>query len=358
MWGGLKGAVPILLGTLALLRGVPDARRIYDIVFVVVAFSVVVQGDDSSRRAQTRRADALRRRGAAQGELVIASLVLAAASLLAPTATGIVVTNGSTPFAGDGPLLATVSPNGDGFRDRAIVRFRLDEPARVRLDAVVTQQAGEQGSTHVVWTSTKRFPRGLARLVWRPAPTTSPRTYILRLTLTGSRGASRVYDNVPGRRRQAPVVRVQGIDAGFTQRSYAPGELAKLVVSSDASSPARRCSPTQAAPSPPRNATCGRAVPPSPAQSRSTGARIATLPPRCRSPVPEIGAAGCTSCDSSRRRPRGLRAVRRAPAAARRAPHRCRARDAHVAGVQLRGRERRRLGRHLVCQRRPRAPST
>ena len=44
IWGGLKGAVPILLATLALLGGVDDASRIYDIVFVVVAFSVIVQG--------------------------------------------------------------------------------------------------------------------------------------------------------------------------------------------------------------------------------------------------------------------------------------------------------------------------
>ncbi|MDX6516837.1 MAG: potassium/hydrogen antiporter [Gaiellaceae bacterium] len=44
LWGGLKGAVPILLGTLVLLADVPDARRIYGLVFVVVAFSVVVQG--------------------------------------------------------------------------------------------------------------------------------------------------------------------------------------------------------------------------------------------------------------------------------------------------------------------------
>jgi potassium/hydrogen antiporter len=44
MWGGLKGAVPILLGTLVLLSGVSQANRIYDIVFLVVAFSVVVQG--------------------------------------------------------------------------------------------------------------------------------------------------------------------------------------------------------------------------------------------------------------------------------------------------------------------------
>ena len=44
MWSGLKGAVPILLGALVLLGGVADARRIYDIVFLVVAASVLVQG--------------------------------------------------------------------------------------------------------------------------------------------------------------------------------------------------------------------------------------------------------------------------------------------------------------------------
>jgi cell volume regulation protein A len=44
IWGGLRGAVPILLATFALLAGVHDADRVYDIVFVVVAFSVLVQG--------------------------------------------------------------------------------------------------------------------------------------------------------------------------------------------------------------------------------------------------------------------------------------------------------------------------
>jgi potassium/hydrogen antiporter len=43
-WGGLKGAVPILLAAFAILAEVEDARRVYEIVFVVVAFSVVVQG--------------------------------------------------------------------------------------------------------------------------------------------------------------------------------------------------------------------------------------------------------------------------------------------------------------------------
>jgi cell volume regulation protein A len=44
LWGGLRGAEPILLAAIALLAAVEDADRVYDIVFVVVAFSVIVQG--------------------------------------------------------------------------------------------------------------------------------------------------------------------------------------------------------------------------------------------------------------------------------------------------------------------------
>jgi cell volume regulation protein A len=43
-WGGLKGAVPILLGALAVLAEVDDASRLYGLIFIVVLFSVVVQG--------------------------------------------------------------------------------------------------------------------------------------------------------------------------------------------------------------------------------------------------------------------------------------------------------------------------
>jgi potassium/hydrogen antiporter len=44
LWTGLKGAVPILLGTFILEAGLPDAGRAFEIIFVVVAFSVIVQG--------------------------------------------------------------------------------------------------------------------------------------------------------------------------------------------------------------------------------------------------------------------------------------------------------------------------
>ena len=44
MWSGLKGAVPIVIGAFVLLAGVEGAERVYGIVFVVVAFSVIFQG--------------------------------------------------------------------------------------------------------------------------------------------------------------------------------------------------------------------------------------------------------------------------------------------------------------------------
>jgi cell volume regulation protein A len=44
LWAGLKGAVPILLGTYVVAEGVDGAARIYAVIFVVVLVSVVVQG--------------------------------------------------------------------------------------------------------------------------------------------------------------------------------------------------------------------------------------------------------------------------------------------------------------------------
>jgi cell volume regulation protein A len=44
MWSGLKGAVPILLGAFVLSAGTAGGMLIYHVIFVVVAFSVIVQG--------------------------------------------------------------------------------------------------------------------------------------------------------------------------------------------------------------------------------------------------------------------------------------------------------------------------
>ena len=61
MWAGLKGAVPILLASLAVVSGTDQAAEIYGIVFVVVLFSVVVQGTlvpTAARRLGVLMADA------------------------------------------------------------------------------------------------------------------------------------------------------------------------------------------------------------------------------------------------------------------------------------------------------------
>jgi len=162
--------------------------------------------------------------------------LVAAAAVAAPTLTDLHVSSGSRPFAGDHRMLATVSPNGDGFRDSAIVEFRLDRAALVRLEVVRTDtiHAGKAPET-VVWRTKGRFAAGRRRLVWRPARSTPPRTYVLRLTVTG-RGGSRVWDNPRPGWHRAPVVRLQGIEAGFPLRSYAPGEPALLTLASDARS--------------------------------------------------------------------------------------------------------------------------
>ena len=44
IWGGVRGAVPILLATFPLLEGLDGAARVYGIVAVAVVLSVIVQG--------------------------------------------------------------------------------------------------------------------------------------------------------------------------------------------------------------------------------------------------------------------------------------------------------------------------
>jgi cell volume regulation protein A len=44
LWTGLKGAVPILLGAFILQAGAAESNLLYDVIFTVVAFSVIVQG--------------------------------------------------------------------------------------------------------------------------------------------------------------------------------------------------------------------------------------------------------------------------------------------------------------------------
>lgn len=146
------------------------------------------------------------------------------------------VSNGSSPFAGDRRLLTTVTPNGDGFRDRAVVGFRLDRPARVTAEAVRTDTIRSYRPAEVtIWRTSRRFAAGRRTIVWQPRRTTPPRTYILRLTVRDAAGRTRVYGAYrPGARRDAPVVRVQDVDLAFAKRSYSPGQIARVTLATDA----------------------------------------------------------------------------------------------------------------------------
>ncbi len=57
-WGGLRGAVPIVLAIYPLIAGAPGAREIFNLVFVVVFVSVLVQATTIPAVAKWLRVDA------------------------------------------------------------------------------------------------------------------------------------------------------------------------------------------------------------------------------------------------------------------------------------------------------------
>ena len=139
--------------------------------------------------------------------------------------------NGSTPFVGDGPLLTTVSPNGDGFRDHADIDFDLGEPATVTMDVTRTLKVPK-----TIYTLTEKLPRGLHTLTWAPPANLNPRTYLVRLTTVDRAGNELTYgapNAFVGREPRGIVVRLQGIDASFNKPSYVPGETAQIRVATD-----------------------------------------------------------------------------------------------------------------------------
>jgi hypothetical protein len=81
-----------------------------------------------------------------------------------PRLSHITVTNDATRFAGDGTLLTTISPNGDGFRDHARIRFRLSETARVDLQVAATISALRP--PRPVAMLSQWLPPGRRALVW------------------------------------------------------------------------------------------------------------------------------------------------------------------------------------------------
>jgi hypothetical protein len=160
---------------------------------------------------------------------LLAVLLAVSGAAKAPSASPLAwlaVTNGDTPFAGDRRLLTTISPNGDGFRDSALIHLRL------RRAATVTVVVGwTKARLYPVWRHSYRFGPGLHTVEWAPRPSIPPRTYLVRLRV----GRTTYGPAVATRARQTwPVVRVQGVDAAFERDSYPARSLARLRVATDA----------------------------------------------------------------------------------------------------------------------------
>ena len=168
---------------------------------------------------------------------IVAGIALAprsafAARSFAPRLARVKVRNSGRPYEDDHPLFATISP-GVLNRDSAVVSFELLAPATVRIDVIRTSLRKRTA----VATIEQKLEPGANELRWTPDLDTPVGTYVLRLTVYSLGHRPRVYGGqrplVPGR-SQVPVVRVLGIEAACDRRSYAPGDLIRLSVFSDA----------------------------------------------------------------------------------------------------------------------------
>jgi hypothetical protein len=168
-------------------------------------------------------------------ELVSGARVLAAASFRldsAPARLDHLRVTTNAPFARDGPLLATLSPNGDGTRDSVRIHYRLSELATVTLNV---QRTSNVATT--IYTRTWHMRAGPHTIGWSPPANIGARTYVLSLTTQDIAGNELTYgspDPFVGRHPRAPVVRVLGIDATFTKQVYSPGDIGVLRIATDA----------------------------------------------------------------------------------------------------------------------------
>lgn len=152
-----------------------------------------------------------------------------------PPLSGLRADNGGHPFAGDRRLLTTISPNGDGLRDRAFIRFRLSRPAIVTLAISRTQRT----PLAPVYQTSKMLSAGSHVLAWAASTTTPPGVYLCRLTVQAGAtltryGAASSRAAHSGRTALAPVIRVQGIDAFLREPSILPGGEIQLMIAADA----------------------------------------------------------------------------------------------------------------------------
>ena len=136
------------------------------------------------------------------------------------------------PFRGDNERYTTISPNGDKLRESAKISFTLNEPAQVHFE--VTRTISAPTTIYELWANLKP---GKNVFTWHPHWSMGARTYLIRMTTVDKAGNRRTYgaDNArEGRRLNSAVVRVLGVDAGFTGESYVASSTARLAIETDA----------------------------------------------------------------------------------------------------------------------------
>ena len=139
---------------------------------------------------------------------------------------------GFKPFQGDTDRLTTISPNGDGLRESARISFTLSERARVHFEVTRTVSKPQ-----TVYELSANLKPGRHTFTWHPHWSMGARTYLVRVTVTDGAGNRRTYgaDNArTGRKLASAVVRVLGVDAGFTGESYVAPATARLAIETDA----------------------------------------------------------------------------------------------------------------------------
>ena len=155
---------------------------------------------------------------------------------IAPRAMNITAHNrGRQPFQGDKARVTTISPNGDGLRESAKISFTLSERAIVHFEVATTISIPK-----TIYELTANLRRGPEHVHVVPALVDRRRAR----TSCGSRrptsaGNRRTYGDDTarrGRKLKSAVVRVLGVDAGFTAESYVAPSSARLAIETDAES--------------------------------------------------------------------------------------------------------------------------
>jgi hypothetical protein len=138
------------------------------------------------------------------------------------------------PYVGDRPMLATVTPNGDGYRDLVRIRFYVTAPARVTVRMQATQR-NFQRIAQPAWAVRRKVTRGWQEVTWRPSRSLEPTTYVTLITLAWGTNVLQ-YGRLArdSTNPQSPIVRVLAVDATLDKPSYVPGETAQLTIANDA----------------------------------------------------------------------------------------------------------------------------